>query len=125
MARLTWAGLSDGQLRAWPYPAIVSTPPVACTLRPRDFMNRLDAWQALSDGWLLAREPIPSGIRLIFARAPGVAESLEELVRLEAECCPWMHSQLQADDQRLVIDLTGGDPEAVKAVATLFGAGEP
>ncbi|HEY6425450.1 MAG TPA: hypothetical protein VIY28_19845, partial [Pseudonocardiaceae bacterium] len=64
-----------------------STPPVACTLRPGEFQNRREAWQALSDGWLLAREPISNGIRLIFAKAPGVAETAGELLRLEP--LPW------------------------------------
>jgi hypothetical protein len=102
----------------------VSTPPIACTLRPGEFQNRLDAWQALSDGWLLAREPISTGHRLIFVKAPGVAEAASELLRLEAECCTWMHSQLRAEGERLLMDLTGDDPEATKAVVVLFGAQE-
>ncbi|MDQ6790260.1 MAG: hypothetical protein M3075_06370 [Candidatus Dormibacteraeota bacterium] len=99
----------------------MSTPPIACTLKPGDFQNRLDAWQALSDGWLMGREPISAGIRLIFAKAPGVAEAAAELLRLEAGCCPWMQSQLRPDGQRLLMDLTGNDPEAAKAVVALFG----
>ena len=99
----------------------MSTPPIACTLKPGDFQNRLDAWQALSDGWLMGREPIFAGIRLIFAKAPGVAEAAAELLRLEAGCCPWMQSQLRPDGQRLLMDLTGNDPEAAKAVVALFG----
>ena len=86
------------------------------------FENRLDAWQALSQGWLPGREPISGGIRLILASAPGVAEAAAELLRPEAECCPWMQSQLRPDGQRLLMDLTGNDPEAAKAVVALFGA---
>jgi hypothetical protein len=93
-------------------------------LRPAEFENRVDAWQALSDGWLLGREAISGGIRLIFVRAPGVAEAAGDLLRLEAECCPWMQSQLRADGQRLLMDLTGGDPEAAQAVVALFGSEE-
>jgi hypothetical protein len=99
----------------------VSRPPIACTLRPAEFHNRVEAWQALSQGWLLGREPISGGIRLIFAKAPGVAEAALELLRLEAECCAWMQSQLRADGQRLLMELTGDDPEAAKAVVALFG----
>jgi hypothetical protein len=93
-------------------------------LRPAEFENRVDAWQALSDGWLLGREAISGGIRLIFVRAPGVAEAARDLLRLEAECCPWMQSQLRADGQRLLMDLTGDDPEAAQAVVALFGPEE-
>jgi hypothetical protein len=106
------------------YAAIVSPPPIACTLKPAEFENRVDAWQALSDGWLLGREPISGGIRLIFVSAPGVAEAAADLLRLEAECCPWIRTRLRADGQRLLMDLTGGDPEAAKAVVALFGSEE-
>jgi hypothetical protein len=102
----------------------VSRPPIACTLRPAEFHNRVEAWQALSQGWLLGREPISGGMRLIFARAPGVAETAGELLRLEAECCPWMQSELRDDGQRLLMDLTAEGREAAKAVVALFGVQE-
>jgi hypothetical protein len=35
-----------------------------------------------------------------------------------------MQSQLRADGRRLLMDLSGGDPEAAKAVVALFGAEE-
>ena len=116
-------GLAERLAGARPvtYPGTVSTPPIACTLKPGDFQNRLDAWQALGAGWLLDREPMSAGIRLIFAQAPGVAEAAAELLRLEAECCPWMQSHLRPDGQRLLLDLTGNDPEAARAVVALFG----
>ena len=58
------------------------------------------------DGWLIERERIPGGLRLVFENRPGVAEAAGELLRLEAECCPWMHSQLQDHGQRLLMELS-------------------
>jgi hypothetical protein len=101
-----------------------STPPIACTLRSGEFQDRLDAWRELIDGWLVAREPISAGIRMVFARAPGVAEAASGLLQLEAECCPWMHSELRDDGRSLLMDLTGNSPQAADAVILLFGAQE-
>ena len=50
-----------------------------------------------------------------------MAEAAGELLRLEAECCPWMPSQLQDDDQRLLMELRADQPEAAEALVSLFG----
>ena len=95
--------------------------PIACTLRPAEFENRAEAWRALIDGWLIEREPIPGGLRLVFEKRAGVAEAAGELLRLEVECCPWLHSQLRDDDQRLLMELSADQPEAAHALVSLFG----
>ena len=100
----------------------MTNPPVACTLRPGEFHDRAEAWRALIDGWLIERERIPGGLRLVFDNRPVVAEAAGELLRLEAECCPWMHSQLQDDDQRLLMELRADQPEAAEALVSLFGS---
>ena len=100
----------------------MTNPPVACTLRPGELQNRAEAWRALIDGWLIERERIPGGLRLVFENRPGVAEAAGELLRLEAECCPWMHSQLRDDDQRLLMELRTERPEAAQALVSLFGS---
>jgi hypothetical protein len=95
--------------------------PIACTLRPAEFENRAEAWRALIEGWLIERQRIAGGLRLVFERSPGVAEAAGELLSLEAECCPWLHSQLIDDDQRLLMDLRADQPEAAGAIVALFG----
>lgn len=97
--------------------------PIACTLRPAEFENRADAWRALIEGWLIMRERIPGGLRLVFDKSPGAAEAAGELLRLEAECCPWMHSKLRGDNQRLLMELRADHPEAAEALVSIFGSG--
>jgi hypothetical protein len=94
---------------------------IACTLRAAEFENRADAWRALIAGWLIERERIGGGLRLVFEKSPGVAEAAGELLRLEAACCPWLHSRLRDDDQRLLMDLRAHQPEAAEAIVVLFG----
>lgn len=100
----------------------MTNPPVACTLRSGEFQNRAEAWRALIEGWLIEHERIPGGLRLVFDNRPGVAEAAGELLRLEAECCPWMHSHLRDDDQRLLMELKTDNAEAVGALVSLFGS---
>ena len=94
--------------------------PVACTLRPAEFEDRSGAWRALMEGWLIERQRIAGGLRLVFEKSPGVAEAASQLLRLEAECCAWLRSQVRDDDQRLLMDLTAGRPEGAEAIVVLF-----
>jgi len=98
--------------------------PIACTLRPAEFENRGEAWRVLIEGWLIERQGVAGGVRLVFERSPGVPEAAAELLRLEAECCPWMLSRLRDDGQRLLMDLSADRPEAAAAIVALFGGVE-
>jgi hypothetical protein len=100
----------------------VSDLPLACRLGPAELERRAEGWRALIDGWLIDRDAIPGGVRLMFEGRAGVADAIEELLRLEAECCPWMQGRLRHDDQRLLVELTADDPEAAGALVDLFRA---
>lgn len=102
--------------------AVVDEPPIACTLSPEAFADRSDAWRALIDGWLVRRDRIPGGLRLDFRDAPGVAEAAGELLRLEADCCPWMHGRVAHGGQVLSMELTADDPDAAEGLRAAFGA---
>jgi hypothetical protein len=97
-------------------------PPIACTLSPEAYADRSDAWRALMDGWLVGRERIADGLRLDFRDAPGVAETIAELLRLESECCAWMHVHTGVHGRVLSIELTAAEPEAAGGLRTAFGA---
>jgi hypothetical protein len=60
---------------------------------------------------LVAREPVPGGIRL--RPEPGAAAALIELIDLERECCAWIDFEVGEDS---AVTLTAeGDGEAVLA----------
>lgn len=75
--------------------------PVACTLQPRAFANRNQAWRKLLEGWLLDRQNVPDGVQLELQAAPGVAGAAKELTALEAACCPWMRIEVFEDADRV------------------------
>ena len=59
---------------------------IACTLSNSDLAAQVRRWRALP---LVQREETTDGLRLTFAREPGVAEELRALVTVEKDCCRW------------------------------------
>ena len=105
------------------YPAGVETPPVACTLRPRELADRRQAWQQLLEGWLLQREATPEGGSLILSPAPGVARAARELAELEAECCPWMRIEVEEAGQ-VILHLRSSQPTGPQTIREMFAVPE-
>jgi len=94
-------------------------PPIACTLNVADFVERSELWRQVIEGWGIKRERTSDGIHLTFRRDSGVAATLEELARLEAECCPWMRIAI-SERQQIHMRLSADDPAGAKMLATLF-----
>lgn len=67
--------------------------PIACLLTAAELADRQTAWRRLLNDSLVARDPIPGGLRLTLH--PGSALALHDLVELERECCPWIQFELQ------------------------------
>jgi hypothetical protein len=80
--------------------------PIACSLSSADLADRAQAWSRLVNGWAVARAPIDDGVQINFRPAPGLIESLRELVALESECCPWMNMRL-TEDPGIQLRVTG------------------
>lgn len=72
--------------------------PNACSLTAPERAERLRAFAALpliDDG--------PAGLR--YRDEPGVEDSLRELIRLEAECCPDIRFALERKGRELVLTI--------------------
>ena len=79
-------------------------PPIACTLLPAAFKERV-AWIAeLNRGALLAH--CRDGLRLELTYAPGACEQVREMVRRERECCGFLTFDVreEPDAVRVTID---------------------
>jgi hypothetical protein len=95
-------------------------PPVACTLGPGELAGRAARWQALAgraDGRVSRTE---HGARLSFGAGEGVTGELRELVALERECCAFATWSLREQGGRVLVEISGGTPEAVTAVQAMF-----
>ena len=59
---------------------------IACTLNGSDLAEQARRWRALP---LVQREETEDGLRVTFARRPGVEDELRALVAVENDCCRW------------------------------------
>lgn len=93
--------------------------PIACTLTAADLRDRQAAWLKLAP-FGTSTSDIPGGIRLDFQAAPGVYDSLATLVRLEGECCPWMHFFLEPIPAVVSLTISAADADGETAVRLAF-----
>jgi hypothetical protein len=87
--------------------------PIACTLQPGDYKERL-AWIAE-----LAREGLidvsQEDLRLALTYAPSVASRVREMVRKERQCCAFLNFDLADIDEGVRLTITA--PERAREVA--------
>jgi hypothetical protein len=106
--------------------ATLSEPaPIACTLGPGDFQQRL-AWIAdLNRGALQAQHR--DGLRLELTYAPAALDRVREMVAREQDCCAFLTFEVQreVDTVRLVIEAPEDARDALDAVFEPFQAAEP
>lgn len=88
---------------------------IACTLVLSDLAEQRRRWLELAARVSIDRVELRHGLRLSFAPAPGVAETLESLVALERECCAFAEWALRGT----VLEITAED-EAVPVVQGMF-----
>jgi hypothetical protein len=92
---------------------------LVCTLRADDFRDREAAWLKVGT-YLSASTSIPGGLSFRFAPARGLKDSLTELVRLEAECCPWMAFAMPESPNGINLSITSQGEEGERAVRATF-----
>jgi hypothetical protein len=93
---------------------------IACSLTGAELADRGAAWSQVIAHWGLARRALPDRVRLTFQPASGVLPTLQQLVELEAACCPWMRFDLR-DEDPVVLDVTA-DGDGLAAVRLTFEA---
>jgi hypothetical protein len=94
--------------------------PVACTLGSGDLAARVARWRAVAARAAGQRSATEHGVRLSFAAGAGVEAELRELAALERGCCAFAAWSVRADGDRILVEVSGGTPEAATAVQTLF-----
>jgi hypothetical protein len=87
--------------------------PIACTLQPADYKDRL-AWIAelARDGLLGASR---EDLRFDLKYSASVADRVRELVRREQQCCAFLNFELSEVDEGVHLTITA--PERARDVA--------
>jgi hypothetical protein len=68
--------------------------PLACSLSPGDYRERLEQIREIGRQVLIAADDRGEGVRLVFADDPGVQADLAGIVEAEAACCPFLDLEL-------------------------------
>ncbi len=95
--------------------------PVACSLNQQDLGQRAERWRALARRAEPQVTRTDSGLRLTFSAGPGVAAEVDELAALERDCCAFARWSVTAEADRVVLDVSADDAEAIAAVHGMFG----
>ncbi len=94
--------------------------PVACTLSAAEGSSRVQRWEALAALFLIEGEATPEGVRLRYRRTEEAGAELEELARLERDCCGWARWGVDASEETLVLEVSA-DGEGAATVRSMFG----
>jgi hypothetical protein len=93
------------------------TTPIACTLAPSAFRDRIDRIKVLAAKSLRGHHR--DGLALNLTYEPDVAAEIRELVRGERECCSFLRFDLQEGDDAVRLTITA-PPGARDAAEELF-----
>ena len=98
----------------------MSEPAIACSLKGADRAKRLEEVSDLAGRALLEVRKSEPGLRLRFARRPGIRDELERLVEAESLCCSFLHFDLDSSGQGFALDISGPH-EARALMDEIFG----
>ncbi len=94
--------------------------PIACSLPPGEQVPRVDRWRALAARYLLDEEATAEGVRLRYRLEPEAVSELEDLARLERDCCGWADWRVERTDDAVVLEVTA-EGDGAAAVRSMFG----
>ncbi len=93
---------------------------VACSLQPAELGERRAVWERLAERALRETRCTTGGVQLVFAGSEETQRELEELTRLEAECCAYAEWRVTRRAGDILLDVTSAG-DGVAAVRALFG----
>jgi hypothetical protein len=95
------------------------TPPIACTLAPGHYLERLALIAQLSRDALLSHQRRDLVLELRYAQT--AAARVRDLVRREQECCAFLEFDLQEQGDEVIQVTITAPEEARGATELLFG----
>lgn len=82
-------------------------PPIACSLRENELVDRRREVEDLARAALLHRARLPGGVRLTYRRSEPVEAAVRNLIERERRCCPFLDFVLSVESGALIVDISG------------------
>lgn len=96
--------------------------PIACTLTAKDAAAQVLEWTDLQ-GQASNVVALATGARMYFS--PALEAQVADLAGREATCCAFLSIRTEIVDDRLVLDVTSNNPDALPVISRLAGLSEP
>ena len=96
----------------------IDAEPIACTLTPGDYRNRVDWIETLAKQSL--RSARRNGLTLRLTYGPEAVEAVRDLVRKEQSCCAFLRFEMREDAHGVHLSVTA--PERARDAADLLFA---
>jgi hypothetical protein len=92
---------------------------IMCTLSTAELRDTEAAWQRLFREWLVARDPVPGGLRLTVI--PKAEPALRQLVDVEVGCCRWISFEIDGPS----VAMTAAGEAGEQAIREMWAGGDP
>ena len=92
---------------------------IACSLELAELGDRRDLWGRLAERALRETRSTEGGVQLVFSGSEETQRELEELARLEAQCCAFAEWRVTTQGDEVLLDVTSAG-DGVAAVRALF-----
>jgi len=98
--------------------------PLACSLAPDELEDRKRLMQSIGADAVESVDLADGQLTIRFADAPGLRDSLEGLVALEAKCCPFLAFTIEQDagTLTLVVEAPDGPDSALDAIRHMLAS---
>ena len=93
---------------------------IACSLQSGELVDRVEVWEGLARNALREARSTAHGVHLVFAGSEEAQRELEELARLESECCSFAEWRVTRTGDGVVLEVTSAG-DGVTAVQAVFG----
>lgn len=98
--------------------------PLVCSLDPMELEERKKLMRSIAAAGVEGVEESDAELAIHFNPSPGLRASLEQLIALEAECCPFLQFQLSEREGglTLAVEAPGGPPTALNAIRHMLAS---
>jgi hypothetical protein len=83
--------------------------PMACSLQGAEVAKRGELIRRIAEAGVERADRGEEGVEFRFRPVPGLRDSLQELIELEGECCPFLEFQLRERPDALTLTVRGPD----------------
>jgi hypothetical protein len=92
---------------------------LACTLTGPELVGRIQEWASVAS-YARSRYVEEGRVTSVYPSDPELLDRLQRLIAAEAECCPFLHFDIQQEAEEMIVELHV-PKEMTEALAVMLG----